>query len=160
MSLLDPMKSRLTRDLEPILVDAPDGTNPGFYYSILMAGKDSPVKTVQDIKGQDFTFVDPASTSGNLFPRVMLLDEGIDPAGQSPADLGGEDRVGAHGGVWPVLLCGAGRDDHLRTPLNVLADLPGGAFGQESRTILHPVTSSARASATRPCPMSASARKR
>src|SRR4051812_41180831 len=44
-----------------------------------MAGKDSPVKTVADIKGQDFTFVDPASTSGNLFPRLMLTEEGIDP---------------------------------------------------------------------------------
>lgn len=63
----------------PILVDAPDGVNPGFYNSLLMAGKDSPVKTVQDIKGQDFTFVDPASTSGNLFPRLMLVEEGIDP---------------------------------------------------------------------------------
>jgi phosphonate transport system substrate-binding protein len=63
----------------PIMVDSTDGVNPGSYYSMLMAGKDSPVKTVQDIRGQDFTFVDPASTSGNLFPRVMLLEEGIDP---------------------------------------------------------------------------------
>ena len=63
----------------PMVVDSPDGVNPGFYNSLLMAGKDSPVKTIQDIKGQDFTFVDPASTSGNLFPRVMLIEEGIDP---------------------------------------------------------------------------------
>jgi phosphonate transport system substrate-binding protein len=63
----------------PITVDSLDGVNPGGYFAILMAGKDSPVKTVQDIKGQDFTFVDPASTSGNLFPRVMLIEEGIDP---------------------------------------------------------------------------------
>src|SRR5207253_8263276 len=49
--------------------------------------------------------------------------------------------------VWPVLLGGAGRDDHLRTPLNVLADLPGGALGQESRTARHLVTFSAWASA-------------
>jgi phosphonate transport system substrate-binding protein len=63
----------------PITIDSLDGVNPGGYFSILMAGKDSPVKNVQDIKGQDFTFVDPASTSGNLFPRVMLIEEGIDP---------------------------------------------------------------------------------
>ena len=63
----------------PIAVDSSDGVNPGGYYSILMAGKDSPVKSVQDIRGQDFTLVDAASTSGNLFPRVMLLEEGIDP---------------------------------------------------------------------------------
>jgi len=63
----------------PIVVDSVDGQTPGSYNSLLMAGKDSPVKSVQDIKGQDFTFVDPASTSGNLFPRVMLIEEGIDP---------------------------------------------------------------------------------
>jgi phosphonate transport system substrate-binding protein len=63
----------------PILIDSADGMHPGAYFGILMAGKDSPVKTVQDIRGQDFTLVDPASTSGNLFPRVMLIEEGIDP---------------------------------------------------------------------------------
>ena len=63
----------------PITIDSLDGVNPGGYFSILMAGKDSPVKNVQDIKGQDFTFVDPASTSGNLFPRVMLIQSGLDP---------------------------------------------------------------------------------
>jgi phosphonate transport system substrate-binding protein len=60
-------------------VDSPDGKTPGKYNSLLMAGKDSPVKTVADIKGKDFSFVDPASTSGNLFPRAMLLEAGIDP---------------------------------------------------------------------------------
>jgi phosphonate transport system substrate-binding protein len=63
----------------PILIDSPDGVRPGSYNSLLLAGKNSPVKTVQDIKGKDFTFVDPESTSGNLFPRVMLIKAGIDP---------------------------------------------------------------------------------
>jgi phosphonate transport system substrate-binding protein len=63
----------------PILVDSTDGKSPGKYNSYLLAGKDSPVKTVADIKGKDFAFVDPASTSGNLFPRAMLIDAGIDP---------------------------------------------------------------------------------
>ena len=63
----------------PFLVDSVDGTNPASYQSHLLAGKNSAVKTVQDIRGQDFVFVDPASASGNLFPRVMLIEEGIDP---------------------------------------------------------------------------------
>lgn len=63
----------------PIVVDSIDGMNPGKYNSVLLAGKDSPVQSVQDIRGQDFSFVDPASTSGNLFPRVMLIEEGLDP---------------------------------------------------------------------------------
>jgi phosphonate transport system substrate-binding protein len=64
----------------PILVDSPDGKTVGHYNSMLLAGKDSPVKAVADIKGKDFSFVDPASTSGNLFPRVMLIQAGIDPS--------------------------------------------------------------------------------
>ncbi|MFN0071577.1 MAG: phosphate/phosphite/phosphonate ABC transporter substrate-binding protein [Chloroflexota bacterium] len=63
----------------PIMVDSADGVTPGSYNSLLLAGKDSPVQSVQDVRGQDFSFVDPASTSGNLFPRVMLIEEGMDP---------------------------------------------------------------------------------
>lgn len=63
----------------PLVIDSRDGTKPGSYNALLLAGKDSPVKSVQEIRGQDFTLVDPASTSGNLFPRVMLIEEGIDP---------------------------------------------------------------------------------
>jgi len=63
----------------PILVDSTNGTTPASYQSHLLAGVNSPIKTVQDIRGQDFVFVDPASASGNLFPRVMLIEEGIDP---------------------------------------------------------------------------------
>jgi len=69
----------------PILVDSPDGKTVGHYNSMLLAGKDSPVKSVADIKGNDFSFVDPASTSGNLFPRVMLIQAGIDPTRTSKA---------------------------------------------------------------------------
>lgn len=63
----------------PIAVDSPDGVNPTGYHALILAGKDSPVKTIQDVRGQDFTFVDPGSTSGYLFPSVMLIEEGIDP---------------------------------------------------------------------------------
>lgn len=76
----------------PIMVDSTDGKNPGSYYAILMAGKDSPVKSVQEIRGQDFTLVDPASTSGNLFPRVMLIEEGIDPNADIKARYAGNHQ--------------------------------------------------------------------
>ena len=76
----------------PIMVDSLDGVNPGGYYAILMAGKNSPVKSVQEIRGQDFTLVDPASTSGNLFPRVMLIEEGIDPNNDIKARYAGNHQ--------------------------------------------------------------------
>jgi len=76
----------------PITVDSLDGVNPGGYFSILMAGAHSPVKNVQDIRGQDFTMVDPASTSGYLFPSVMLMEEGIDPKTDIKARFAGNHQ--------------------------------------------------------------------
>jgi phosphonate transport system substrate-binding protein len=76
----------------PLVIDSRDGVNPGSYTSLLLAGKDSPVRSVQEIRGQDFTLVDPASTSGNLFPRVMLLEEGIDPGKDIKARYAGNHQ--------------------------------------------------------------------
>ena len=49
------------------------------YKSIIVANKDSGIQTFEDLKGKSFAFVDPASTSGNLIPRKMLIENGIDP---------------------------------------------------------------------------------
>ena len=49
------------------------------YHSIIIARADSGIKTIKDLKGRSFAFVDPASTSGNLIPRKMLIENGIDP---------------------------------------------------------------------------------
>ncbi|MBN1157015.1 phosphonate ABC transporter substrate-binding protein [Candidatus Woesearchaeota archaeon] len=49
------------------------------YQSIIVVRAGSGVETLADLKGKKFAFVDPASTSGNLIPRKMLIDNGIDP---------------------------------------------------------------------------------
>ncbi|MFH1780615.1 MAG: phosphonate ABC transporter substrate-binding protein [Candidatus Nealsonbacteria bacterium] len=49
------------------------------YHSIIVARADSGITQLSDLKGKTFAFVDPASTSGNLIPRKMLLENGIDP---------------------------------------------------------------------------------
>ena len=49
------------------------------YHSIIVTRADSGIKTLEDLKGKSFAFVDPASTSGNLIPRKMLIENGIDP---------------------------------------------------------------------------------
>ncbi len=49
------------------------------YHSIIVANVNSGIKTLEDLKGKKFAFVDPASTSGNLIPRKMLIEGGIDP---------------------------------------------------------------------------------
>lgn len=64
--------------IEPIVteVDAETGTEQ--YYSLIIAGADSGVASLADLKGKSFAFGDPASTSGSLYPRKMLMDAGYD----------------------------------------------------------------------------------
>jgi phosphonate transport system substrate-binding protein len=45
----------------------------------VIAHKDSGIKTVADLKGKNFAFVDPSSTSGHLFPKAGLIKAGLNP---------------------------------------------------------------------------------
>ena len=45
------------------------------YSSYIIVREDSGLETVDDLEGASFGWVDPASTSGYLFPRAHLLDE-------------------------------------------------------------------------------------
>lgn len=44
-----------------------------FYNSLLITHKDTGIKTMEDIRGKSMSFVDPASTSGNLVPRSTIV---------------------------------------------------------------------------------------
>ncbi|WP_208592209.1 phosphate/phosphite/phosphonate ABC transporter substrate-binding protein [Gracilibacillus suaedae] len=46
-----------------------------FYTSQIVTHADSGIETLADLEDKSFLFVDPASTSGNLFPRSLLLNE-------------------------------------------------------------------------------------
>jgi phosphonate transport system substrate-binding protein len=50
-----------------------------FYYSTIITKKGSGIRTIEDLRGKDFSFVDPASTSGHLAPKTLLLQRGLDP---------------------------------------------------------------------------------
>ena len=60
----------------------PDGSLGG-YRSAIAVPRNSPIHSLEDLKAHAkdlvFAFADPASTSGNLYPRVGLLAMGIDP---------------------------------------------------------------------------------
>jgi phosphonate transport system substrate-binding protein len=45
------------------------------YKSLIMTKADSAIKTISDIKGKTFAFVDPESTSGYLIPLVYFLKD-------------------------------------------------------------------------------------
>lgn len=49
------------------------------YGSIIIARKDSGIKTLQDLKGKKFAWIEKDSASGYLFPKAELLKRGIDP---------------------------------------------------------------------------------
>ncbi|MEZ0370527.1 MAG: phosphate/phosphite/phosphonate ABC transporter substrate-binding protein, partial [Candidatus Sericytochromatia bacterium] len=51
----------------------------GSYYGALIVRNDSPIKTMQDLKGKSFSFGDPISTSGHIFARKLMLEAGINP---------------------------------------------------------------------------------
>jgi phosphonate transport system substrate-binding protein len=50
-----------------------------YYHSQIITLKSSGIKTLDDLKGRNFAFVDPASTSGYAFPLAGLLKAGIEP---------------------------------------------------------------------------------
>ena len=50
-----------------------------YYHSQIITRTDSGIKTIADLKGRTFAFVDPSSTSGHLFPKAGLIKMGIDP---------------------------------------------------------------------------------
>ena len=66
-------------DIEAFAVAETKKAGRTFYHSLIVAHKDSGIKTVADLKGKNFAFVDPSSTSGHLFPKAGLIKAGFDP---------------------------------------------------------------------------------
>ena len=64
---------------------------------------DSPVQSLEDLRGKSFGYVDHESGSGYLFPRGMLLKEGLKPNGF----FGAEKFQGDHKSVCNAVIKGA-----------------------------------------------------
>ncbi|HLA24117.1 MAG TPA: phosphate/phosphite/phosphonate ABC transporter substrate-binding protein [bacterium] len=50
-----------------------------YYRAQISARADANINKIEDLRGKRFAFVDPASTSGYLFPAAMLKKMGFDP---------------------------------------------------------------------------------
>ena len=79
--------------IEPFAVGVERGSPT--YNSVIIAGSDSPVRALEDIRGRPMGYGDQASTSAHLVPRAMLLTR---------AQLNGERdyrvvHLGTHDGV-------------------------------------------------------------
>ena len=69
------LQSRRTK-LEPFARPSHAGVGPTFQ-AVIIVPKDSPAKTLADLKGKEVAFGDPASTSGTWVPRYQLLEAGL-----------------------------------------------------------------------------------
>ena len=64
---------------EAIVNGVKESTGSATYKSVIVANANSGIEKLEDLKGKSFAFVDPASTSGNLIPRKILIENEIDP---------------------------------------------------------------------------------
>src|SRR5512138_2247151 len=102
-----------TNDLDP---DKALGGQPQpFYKGQFIANVDSGIKSFADLKGKTFCFVDPASTSGYIMPRIILKANGIDPDTDITAT-----NAGSHNNV--AIAVYKGDCDAGVTYVNVLTD--------------------------------------
>jgi phosphonate transport system substrate-binding protein len=69
------LQSRRTK-LEPFARPSHAMVGPTFQ-AVIIVPRDSSAKSLQDLKGGEIAFGDPASTSGTWVPRYQLLDAGL-----------------------------------------------------------------------------------
>jgi len=64
------------------------------YYSVMVARKDSGIRTIEDAKGKKLGFADPNSTSGFLIPSIELAEEygDLDSYFESTQFMGGHEN--------------------------------------------------------------------
>lgn len=65
-------------DIHPIVTEIDRLTNTSKYHSVIIVPADSPIQSVEELAGKVFAFGDISSTSGSLYPRIMLDAAGIE----------------------------------------------------------------------------------
>ena len=66
-----------------------------YYDGQIIAGADTGITKLEDLKGKTMCWVDATSTSGYIIPRVMLKAAGVDP----DTDLAQQTEAGSHDSV-------------------------------------------------------------
>jgi phosphonate transport system substrate-binding protein len=64
-------------DVEVILKSVRGGS--ASYNGLIIVRTDSGIKGLRDLRGKRFAYVDALSTSGCIYPKIILTNEGVDP---------------------------------------------------------------------------------
>lgn len=86
------VQARQRADLTPLVTEVNPYTGTTKYHSLIIAPTDSDITEIEDIEGRDFAFGSVSSTSGSLYPSIMLNKAGIDYR----TDLGEFTYTGGH----------------------------------------------------------------
>jgi phosphonate transport system substrate-binding protein len=112
--------------VEVLLITERDGATT--YRGHLLARQGGPVRHVEDLKGKRFAFVDSYSTSGTLYPKLLMRAHGIDPDRDLARTVyaGGHDKVVLavyHGQADAGAIYGGETSDARERVLRVLPDV-------------------------------------
>jgi phosphonate transport system substrate-binding protein len=72
------VQARQRAEIHPLFTEINPETGTTKYRSLIIAPVDGDVREVEDIKGKTFAFGSVSSTSGSLYPAIMLQEAGID----------------------------------------------------------------------------------
>lgn len=86
------VQARQRADVTPLVTEVNPRTGTTKYHSLIITPTDSDINEVKDIAGKDFAFGSVSSTSGSLYPSIMLKKAGIDYR----TDLGEFTYTGGH----------------------------------------------------------------
>jgi phosphonate transport system substrate-binding protein len=94
------VRARRRASLTPLVSAISSGSSTSGGYIVVR--EDSPRHSLDDLKGARLGFVDPASTSGYLYPMKLFRDHGIEPSTYFTS----MEFIGSHDGVLLALLGG------------------------------------------------------
>ncbi len=71
------VQARQRAAVHPVVTEIDSETKTTKYYSLIITQSDSKIKDLSELKGKTFAFGDISSTSGSLYPQIMLDNAGL-----------------------------------------------------------------------------------
>jgi phosphonate transport system substrate-binding protein len=86
------VQARKRGDVVPLVTEINPETGDTTYRSVIIVPAESEIEEVSELEGRDFAFGSVSSTSGSLYPAIMLRNAGIDYR----TDLGNFNYTNGH----------------------------------------------------------------